>query len=124
MRFGKTAAWLAGMLSGTLGGLVGNQGGIRAAAMFGLGLQGPSFVATATVIGIVVDAVRMPVYFVTGSEQIRRAWPAILPAILGVLLGTVGGERVLRKIPERLFRRVVSAILLLVGVLLLLTRSP
>jgi uncharacterized membrane protein YfcA len=121
MRFGKTTAWFAGLASGAFGGLVGNQGGIRAAAMLGLGIQGPAFVATATAIGLVVDAVRMPVYFATESDQIFRAWPTILPAVLGVVLGTLAGERILRKIPAQLFRRVVCAILLLVGVYLLAT---
>jgi uncharacterized membrane protein YfcA len=57
VRFSRTTAWIAGVLSGTFGGLVGNQGGIRAAAMLGLGVRGPAFVATATAIGIAVDAV-------------------------------------------------------------------
>ena len=56
MRFGGRTAWLAGALSGAFGGLVGNQGGIRSAAMLGLGVQGPAFVATATAIGIAVLA--------------------------------------------------------------------
>src|SRR5437868_2979268 len=43
MRFGSGTAWLAGALSGAFGGLVGNQGGIRSAAMLGLGVQGPAF---------------------------------------------------------------------------------
>jgi hypothetical protein len=43
-------ASLAGFGIGSgFGGLVGNQGGIRSAAMLGLGVQGPAFVATATV---------------------------------------------------------------------------
>jgi uncharacterized membrane protein YfcA len=39
MRFGKKMAWLGGALSGLLGGLVGNQGGIRSAAMLGFNLE-------------------------------------------------------------------------------------
>ena len=35
MRFGRTAGWIAGALSGIFGGLVGNQGGIRSAALMG-----------------------------------------------------------------------------------------
>jgi uncharacterized protein len=115
MRFGGGTAWLAGALSGAFGGLVGNQGGIRSAAMLGLGVQGPAFVATATAIGIAVDAVRMPVYFATESARIFSAWPAILAGVIGVVFGTVAGVRVLRRIPEQLFRRVVSGILLAVG---------
>jgi len=123
MRFGRGVAWVAGAVSGTFGGLVGNQGGIRSAAMLGLGVEGPAFVATATAIGIMVDAVRMPVYFVKESGRMFSAWPAIIAAVIGVVLGTVAGERVLRKIPEKLFRRIVSAILLGVGIYLLAT-SP
>jgi uncharacterized membrane protein YfcA len=35
MRFGRKTAWSAGALSGLFGGLVGNQGGIRSAALLG-----------------------------------------------------------------------------------------
>lgn len=123
MRFGRITAWMAGILSGAFGGLVGNQGGIRSAAMLGLGLRGRAFVATATAIGLAVDAVRMPVYFATESVEIFRAWPAIAAGVVGVVFGTVAGERVLRRIPEQLFRRVVSGILLAIG-MYLLVNSP
>jgi uncharacterized membrane protein YfcA len=63
----------------------------------------------------------MPVYFATESARIFSAWPAIVAGIIGVVLGTLAGERFLRRIPEKLFRRVVSAILLAVGVFLLAT---
>ncbi len=89
MRFGRSVAWLAGAVSGAFGGLVGNQGGIRSAAMLGLGVQGPAFVATATAIGIMVDAVRMPVYFIRAVGRMFSAWPAIIAAVIGVVLGTV-----------------------------------
>jgi uncharacterized protein len=119
MRFGRKTAGVAGLLSGAFGGLVGNQGGIRSAAMLGLGIQGPAFVATATAIGIAVDAVRLPVYFATESERILSARPAIVAAVIGVVLGTMAGERVLRRVPEPLFRRIVSVILLAVGAYLI-----
>ena len=38
-RFHGSIAWIAGALSGIFGGLVGNQGGIRSAAMLGLTLK-------------------------------------------------------------------------------------
>jgi uncharacterized membrane protein YfcA len=123
MKFSSRTAWIAGFLSGAFGGLVGNQGGIRSAAMLGLGVQGPAFVATATAIAIAVDAVRMPIYFATESAKIFNAWPAIVAGIIGVVVGTLAGERVLRRIPDKLFRRVVSAILLAIGIYLLVA-SP
>jgi uncharacterized membrane protein YfcA len=121
IRFGRTASWIAGVLSGAFGGLVGNQGGIRSAAMLGLGIRGPAFVATATAIGLAVDAVRMRVYFVTASDQIFRAWPATVAAVIGVVAGTFAGEKVLRKTPEAFFRRIVSGVLLGIGLYLLAT---
>lgn len=123
MRFGKKTAWAAGAASGAFGGLVGNQGGIRSAAMLGLGVQGTAFVATATAIGVIVDGARMPVYLATESAQIFHAWPAVVAAIVGVVLGTLLGERVLRRIPKKLFRRIVSAILLLIGAFLIAVTS-
>jgi uncharacterized membrane protein YfcA len=124
LRLGREAAWVAGGLSGAFGGLVGNQGGIRSAAMLGLGVQGAAFVATATAIGIMVDAVRMPVYVVTEHHRMFQAWPVMFAGTIGVVAGTLVGERLLRKIPEKIFRKTVSAILLVIGAYLLVFPSP
>jgi uncharacterized membrane protein YfcA len=120
MRFEGVAAWIAGTLSGTFGGLVGNQGGIRSAAMLGMRVSKESFVATATAIALVVDLARMPVYAVVQGKEVLGIWPVLLLAIIGVVVGTLAGERVLRKIPEPLFRRIVSLIILTLGVALFL----
>lgn len=58
LRFGPVIAWPAGAVSGLLGGWVGNQGSIRSAAMLGLGIEAEEFLATATGIGLIVDAAR------------------------------------------------------------------
>jgi uncharacterized membrane protein YfcA len=123
MRFGSKTALIAGVASGGFGGLVGNQGGIRSAAMLGLGIQGPAFVATATAIALAVDAVRMPVYFATEAEQILAAGPAVVVALAGVIVGTLVGGQILRRIDASIFKRVVSGILLAIGVVLLATSN-
>src|SRR5262245_10850354 len=65
VRFGRGAAWIAGAISGIFGGLVGNQGGIRSAALLAFALDKAAFVATATAVGLIVDGARMPVYILT-----------------------------------------------------------
>lgn len=120
MRFEGAAAWIAGALSGAFGGLVGNQGGIRSAAMLGMRVSKDSFVATATAIALVVDVARMPVYAVIQRKQVLGIWAVLLFAISGVVVGTLAGEGILKRIPEPLFRRVVSIIILALGVGLLL----
>jgi uncharacterized membrane protein YfcA len=118
LRFRGPWAWLAGAASGLFGGLVGNQGGIRSAALLGFGLSKESFVATATAIALVVDAVRMPVYFVTQAEELAGAWQVIALATVGVIVGTLTGERVLRRVPEPVFQRMVAALILALGVVM------
>jgi uncharacterized membrane protein YfcA len=115
LRFKGPAAWVAGALSGAFGGLVGNQGGIRSAAMFGLDVPRDAFIATATAIALMVDGARLPVYLWTQGRQIAGLWPAIAALTVGVLAGTVGGARLLRKIPEPLFRRIIAGLILALG---------
>lgn len=120
MRFGQKFGCLAGLSSGIFGGLVGNQGGIRSAAMLGFNLTKAEFVATSTAIGLVVDAARMPVYCSQRASDIAQNWLTISVAIIGVLIGTWFGKRLLNIIPERIFKRIVCAIILLLGIYLLL----
>jgi uncharacterized membrane protein YfcA len=116
MRFHGAVAWIAGAVSGLFGGMVGNQGGIRSAALLGFDVKKEAFVATATAIGLVVDVARMPVYFATQAEEIAEIWPLVALAAVGALVGTLLGEKVLRRIPERVFRGVVAVVLLALGV--------
>ena len=120
VRWGKHAAWTAGVVSGALGGLVGNQGGIRSAAMLGFHVPKESFVATATAIALFVDGARLPVYLATQWREIADAWLLISITTIGVLVGTVVGTRVLGHIPQAMFRRVVAVLLLGLGIYMLI----
>ena len=124
LHFGHKTAWAAGAVSGLFGGLVGNQGGIRSAALLGFELEKESFVATATAIGLVVDGARMPVYIATQWQGMLGAKieivAAIVAAIVGVVAGTFLGINLLRRIPERWFRRAVSVLIVVLGVYMLI----
>jgi len=123
VRWGRRAAWVAGALSGLLGGLVGNQGGIRSAAMLGFEVPKESFVATATAIALFVDAARVPVYFATQGREILALWQPLLLATAAVVAGTLLGNRLLARIPARAFRRVVAVILLALGIATIVQRG-
>lgn len=114
-------AILGGLLSGFFGGLVGNQGGIRSAALLGVSLSPERFVATATASALVVDAVRLPVYLYHSGGALVKYGPLVGLAIAGALAGTLYGERVLRRLPENRFRRIVSGFLVVLGLGLLLS---
>jgi uncharacterized membrane protein YfcA len=120
MRFTGATAWIAGVLSGLLGGLVGNQGGIRSAALLGFDLKRDVFVATATAIALFVDAARMPVYVVTSGAEIWAARQQLIVATVGVVAGTIAGARLLKNISEAVFRKVVAVVLALLGSALLI----
>jgi uncharacterized membrane protein YfcA len=119
MRFRGHAAWIAGALSGLLGGLVGNQGGIRSAALLGFDLPRERFVATATAIALFVDGARLPVYLATQHADMLALWRWIAIATLGVVLGTLLGIRVLKRVPEIWFRRVLLIVLATLGIVML-----
>ena len=116
MRFGRMTAWVAGALSGIFGGLVGNQGGIRSAALLGFNVQRDAFVATATAIALLVDVFRMPVYAATQWHPILSVWPLMAVTTVGVIAGTLIGKRILGWIPERTFRFLIAGVVLVLGI--------
>ncbi len=117
MRFsGRRSALVGGALSGLLGGLVGNQGGIRAAALLGFDVEREAFVATATAVALIVDGARIPVYLATQGPDVVRQWPLIALLAVGAVVGTLLGGLALRRMSDAVFRRVVGVLLLLLGV--------
>jgi uncharacterized membrane protein YfcA len=124
VHWGRTAAWVAGTVSGVLGGLVGNQGGIRTAALLGYDVPKEAFVATATAVALFVDAARLPIYLLTQSSGIAAIWPEVLIATAGVVLGTLLGRHILGRLSQSVFRRVIALFLIGLGGYMALRGSP
>jgi uncharacterized membrane protein YfcA len=114
----QTGLWrlLGGILSGLFGGLVGNQGGIRAAALLGFGLRPRELVATATAAALLVDAARVPIYLLSAGPVIAQNVRAWIVASIGVTIGTLLGVPILSRIPESTYRRLLGGLLLLLGI--------
>jgi uncharacterized protein len=111
---------LGGTLSGFFGGLVGNQGGIRSAALLGFRLTPRQLVATATASAVIVDLARVPVY-VVGAGSTLAANVALLAAMcVGVVIGTLVGVPLLGRISEPVYRRLIGGLLVLLGLSLMI----
>lgn len=118
-RFGRRGTWVAGGVSGLLGGLVGSQGPIRAGAMMQFNLSKETFVATSTAIALIVDLARLPVYFVSEGRSLLHHGLLIGIVTGATVAGTLAGRMILASIPEAAFRRGVSALITVLGAVLL-----
>ena len=115
------APWLLGLASGLFGGLAGNQGGLRSAALLSFGLGPAAFIATTTATGVLVDLARTPIYLWRAGGTLLAIAPVIAIASVGVLAGTFAGERILLGLSPRRFRLGVSAFIGLLGLWLVAT---
>jgi uncharacterized protein len=116
LRLGGWSAVAAGVLSGLFGGLVGNQGGIRSAALLRFGLPRESLVATATAIALLVDAARLPIYMISSGDAIGEHAPLVIALTVAVVIGTLVGVPILRRLPERTFRGALASLLVVLGI--------
>ena len=114
--------WVApptGLLSGVLTGLFGT-GGPPLILYFQLGgADKAAFRGNLMAVFMLMTVVRVPSYAVLGLITAPRLWSAlaVMPA---VLLGAFIGNRIHLRLAESTFRRVVSAALVLIGLLLLI----
>jgi uncharacterized membrane protein YfcA len=121
---GGTASLALGALSGGFGGVAGNQGGLRAAALLTFSLTPAAFVATSTAVGVMVDAARLPVYLLRGGSGILAYATPIVVATGGVLVGTIVGERVLLGLDPPRFKRIVAFLIGALGLWLCAQAIP
>lgn len=116
---GRTTSVILGGLSGLFGGMAGNQGGLRAAALTTYRLAPAQFVATSTAVGLMVDAARLPVYLASGSDRIAELAVPIAIATVGVVVGTLFGEKLLLSLSPARFRQIISVLITALGIWLL-----
>jgi uncharacterized membrane protein YfcA len=108
-----------GLLSGIFGGLVGNQGGLRAAGLSAFNLEPRPYLATGTAVALLIDLARTPIYLIRGGGELLEVWLPILMATVGCLMGTIFGERLFLRISPERYRRVIGVAVLILGVWLL-----
>lgn len=98
---------------GFLAGLTGTAGAMRTAFLSTLGLAKANFLGTSNAIAFFVDLARVAVY--TGGGILKFDLPFWL-AVLGVsILGSLAGRKLVLRIEEKTFYRIVYAALLLAG---------
>jgi uncharacterized membrane protein YfcA len=115
-RPGSLVAGVLGLLSGIFGGLVGNQGGLRAAGLTAFALEPRPYIATATAVALLIDAARTPIYLARGAEALVGLAAPIAVATVGCVAGTILGERVFFRIPADRYRTLVGAAVIALGV--------
>lgn len=107
-----------GALSGFLAGLIGTGGALRSAFLTAYNLPKSQYIGTAAAIAIAVDGTRIPLYLKDGLFAGSYYW--MLP-ILFVLafVGSYTGKRLVSRIPQGVFSRIVLVCLILAGAKLL-----
>ena len=109
----KTALW-GGGLSGFLAGLIGTGGVLRGAFLTAFNLPKTIYIATAAAIALAVDLTRLPVYFASGFLD-KKFYLFIPILFLTAIFGTYVGRKIVNKIPQKLFRRMVLLAIALVS---------
>lgn len=114
----KTLA-AGGVISGFTAGFLGVDGGIIEMFISAFNLPKAVFLATSGFLELLVDASRVVTYIGKGV----RLWPFFLWGFIVFVplsfLGAKIGQKIVRKIPQNKFRRVVAAFLLLAGLYLI-----
>jgi uncharacterized membrane protein YfcA len=87
--------------------------------MMGFHVSKEAFVATSTAVGLIVDGARVPVYLFHSGAQLLSIWQLIAMMTAAVIAGTFAGRAVLGYLNEEMFRRLVSGLILALGVWLL-----
>lgn len=113
----KTRVAIAGgVASGISAGILGTGGALRSLFLNAFMLRKESYVATAAALAVATDATRLPIYLNHGIALTPHLLGIVALAIPVSFLGTVLGKRLVTIIPQKTFRKVVLAALLVVGV--------
>jgi uncharacterized membrane protein YfcA len=112
-------AMVLGLFTGLFGGLVGNQGGLRATGLLAFGLSPRAYLATGTAVALLIDAARTPVYVARAGGELMPHLAPIAVASAGCVIGTILGERVFLGLSQERYRQVVSIAVGVLGVWLL-----
>jgi hypothetical protein len=104
-----------GALSGFFAGLIGTGGALRASFLTGFNLEKFTYIATAASIALVTDATRIPVYITQGF--LDEHFYYYIPILIGLAVaGSYLGRKIVSRINQDLFRKIVLIAIILVSI--------
>mgnify|MGYP003632107389 CR=1 FL=1 len=115
----KTNAIIGGSLSGLSAGLLGTGGAIRGITLAAFKLNKNTFIATSAVIDLGVDLSRTIVYYFNGYMHYEHLYLVLILIIVSII-GTYIGKKILNKISQDQFQKIVLVLILFVGILSIL----
>lgn len=116
-RIAKTGMvmFFGGAASGFLAGLIGTGGALRAAFLTAFGMSKARYIVTGAAIALMVDATRLPLY--VGQGFLRPEYYWFLPVLFALAIaGSLAGKRLVDKLPQILFRKIVLGFVGIVGI--------
>jgi uncharacterized membrane protein YfcA len=103
-----------GAVSGLIAGVLGTGGAVRSACLMAFQLPKEVYLGTSAMLALCVDATRLPVYLI--DRLIPSAMASIVLGLMGVAFaGAWLGQRLVRHLDARAFRRLVLVVLALMG---------
>jgi hypothetical protein len=121
LQFSARLLPLGGLLSGFFGGLSGHQGALRSAFLAKCGLSKEAFIGTGVVCAVLVDLIRLGVYFLGARGKQFSALRddsslhLLLAATLAAFLGSFIGARLMKKATLKTVQRLVGILLFFLG---------
>ncbi len=105
-----------GLLSGFFGGLSGNQGAFRTMFLLKSGLSKEELIGTGAAIGLMVDLGRLTVYWSQiNGPALPSQTPLLSASIIAATLGTLVGNKLLKKVSLKKIEIAASILLLAIA---------
>jgi uncharacterized protein len=111
----KQALVLGGGISGFMVGLIGTGGALRAAFLTGFKMDKQKYIATSAALALGTDATRIPYYVSAGflPEQYYYLIPFLC---VSAFLGSYVGRKIVTKIDQEKFKKMVLIAIILVSI--------
>ena len=116
LSFGAQFMPLGGVLSGFFGGLSGMQGALRSAFLSRAGLTKEAFIGTGVLVACLIDFTRLGIYFSSlAKEGASLDYSLLAAAVLSAFIGTMLGNKYLKKSTMLGIQRMVAVMLFMVA---------
>ena len=113
----NTSTFIAGgSVTGFITALVGTGGALRATLLQGFNIEKIKYIATAASIALATDITRIPVYISQGFLT-EQQYFIYIPILFGIAIaGSFIGRRIVKRIDQELFRKIVLVAIILVSI--------